>query len=73
MTRRGKGQIDIFCIVGGGAVVMERMKIGDRSFVVGTPKVIKRELSAEQTEIEKMPIFYSQSSQGAPERGIAGK
>jgi len=57
-TVLGLSEIGNFCIVGAGTVVMEGMKIPDRSFVVGTPAVIKKELSAEQIERLKRDPFF---------------
>jgi carbonic anhydrase/acetyltransferase-like protein (isoleucine patch superfamily) len=51
-------EIGNFCIIGAGAMVMEGMKIPDRSFVVGTPAVIKKELSAEQMKRVKEDPFF---------------
>jgi len=53
-------EIGSYCIIGAGAVVKEGMKIPDRSFVVGMPAIIKKELSAEEMEkVKKDPDFIS--------------
>lgn len=52
-------EIGDYCIIAAGCVVSEAMKIPDKSFVVGVPAKIKREVTKEQLRwVEQAPKEY---------------
>ena len=64
-------EIGDYCIIGANAMVGERMKIPDRSFVVGVPAEIKKELTPPQLQmLEQTGGFYSQLGQEYKEQGF---
>ncbi len=64
-------EVGDYSIVGAGAVVGEGMKIPSRSFVVGVPAQIKKELSPDKLQmLEQTGGFYSQLGQEYKRQGF---
>jgi len=64
-------EIGDFCIIAGGAVVPERMKIPDGSFVVGVPAEVRGKASAKQlTWVKQGPSTYSELAHKYKEQGL---
>ena len=64
-------EIGDYSIIAAGCVVKEKMKIPDRSFVVGVPAEIKGELSSEQLWwSQNSPKIYQQLAQQYKNEGL---
>lgn len=64
-------EIGDYCIIGANAMVSEGMKIPSRSFVVGVPAQIKRELTAERVEsLKDIGRFYARLAQEYKKQGL---
>ncbi len=64
-------EIGDFCIIGAGCLVSQRMKIPDRSFVVGVPGEIKREVSQQQLWwIQQAPETYDKLAKQYKQEGL---
>ncbi|MBE0415164.1 MAG: gamma carbonic anhydrase family protein [Dehalococcoidia bacterium] len=64
-------QIGDFCIIGANAMVGERMRIPDRSLVLGVPARVKKELSAEQIKmVERACEHYALLAQEYKKQGF---
>jgi carbonic anhydrase/acetyltransferase-like protein (isoleucine patch superfamily) len=64
-------EVGDYSIIGANAMVGEGMKIPERSFVVGVPAQVKKEISAEQMKlIEETAHHYAQEARGYKEEGF---
>ena len=64
-------EIGDFCIIGGGCLVRQGMKISDNSFVAGVPGEIKGEPSPQQLQwVQRGPQNYAKLAQQYKEQGL---
>jgi carbonic anhydrase/acetyltransferase-like protein (isoleucine patch superfamily) len=64
-------EIGAYCIVGAGCVVMQGMKVPDRSFVVGVPGVIQGQSSQSQLRwTREGPAVYAELARQYKEQGL---
>ena len=64
-------EIEDSCVIAGGAVVVEGMKVPRNSFVVGVPAKIRGEVSPRQlTWLEEAPPVYSDCAQEYKKQGL---
>jgi len=64
-------EIGDYCIIGANAMVSEGMKIPDRSFVVGVPAQIKRQIPEEQLSmLEQGGKYYAELAKEFKEQGF---